>query len=85
MGEFKQILAKGREIVAQQASMGKLRLELRSLEKDRRQVFERLGREAYAQLQDGAIPRLPGFQRPFEVLQELDDRIQALEEELGGL
>ncbi len=85
MDDLKEVLAKGKQILSHQARVGKLRLELMELKQDRRKVFERLGREAYNQLLDGAIPKLVEFERPFEVLQDLDERIRALEEELGAV
>ena len=85
MDEFRRAVAAGRDMLAHQARLGKTRLELLRLEKDRRKVFERLGREAYQQLADGTIPRLPSFERPFQVLQELEERIRRLEEQIGGV
>jgi len=83
--EMRGVLARGQAALSRQAHLGRVRLELVQLKRDERAVYERLGREVRRLLQDEVLPMQVELQRPSEVLDELEARIQSLEEDLGTL
>lgn len=81
---LKDIFARSREEVVRGARLGKVRLDVYQLRKDREHKLQKLGEAAYALLIGGAL-RHPELVELFEELAGLDDRIAVGEAEISEL
>lgn len=77
-GLMRAVLGRGKQQVERAAAEGRNRLELRTLRRDRDQMYQKLGREV-RRLHEGGELHHPGVARGVERLRELDEKIRALE------
>jgi hypothetical protein len=82
-GLVRAMLGRGKHQVERAAAEGRNRLELRTLRKDRDQMYQKLGREV-RRLQEGGELSHPGVARGVARLSELDEKIRALEGVVGA-
>lgn len=73
-----RLLDRGREGVGRAAEVGRSRLELRQLQRDRDAFWIRLGKTAYHLVDDGEIEDHPALRKAI-------DRIDALERQIAAL
>lgn len=81
VGLARVLFRRGRVEARKAASIGRLRLDLRQLSRDRDAMYAKLGREARHLVEGGEIDH-PGMRRGVERISELDLRIEALQAEL---
>jgi hypothetical protein len=81
---LKDIFVKSREEVVRGARLGKVRLDVYQLRKDREQLLQRLGVAAYELLVAGSLAH-PDLAGVFHELGDLDVRIAAGEAEISDL
>jgi hypothetical protein len=72
------IFDRGKQELKRLATDGRRRLDLRSLQKDRAKMYEKLGREVENLFAAGEISH-PGLARGVERIQDLDKEISAIE------
>lgn len=77
-GLVERLLLRGRRTLGRAARRGRLRLELRQLERDRDHFWMRLGKTAYHLVEAGEIDH-PGLRKAIARIDELEARIRALE------
>ena len=75
-------LSKSRDGVLKGARLGRLRLDLLQLKRDKDLMYQRLGREAFYLLQEDRLPHLVELEKPYRKILELEGRIQSLEQQL---
>lgn len=81
---LKEIFVKSKEEVVRGAQLGKVRIDVFQLRKDREHFMQRLGEECYDLLVAGTIEH-EDLIRPFEKIRALDARIVEYEEEIAQL
>jgi outer membrane biosynthesis protein TonB len=81
---LKDIFARSREEVVRGARLGKVRLDVYQLRKDREQGLQKLGEAAYELLQAGAIGHA-SLAEQLAALQEIDAKIAVADEEISEL
>lgn len=77
-GLMRAVLGRGKHQVERAAAEGRNRLELRTLRRDRDQMYQKLGSEVRRLHEAGELSH-PGVAKGVERLSELDAKIQALE------
>ncbi|MCO4744450.1 MAG: hypothetical protein KC912_06670 [Proteobacteria bacterium] len=77
-GALSRLLVRGRGSVGRAAEAGRIRLELRQIQKDRDAFWIRLGKTAYHLVGDGEIEDHPALRKAIE-------RIDALEQQVAEL
>ncbi len=80
---FNSLVERSRGEVSRIATGGRRRIDLRSLRKDRRRIYEKLGKEVEALVEAGEVSH-PGLIRGVERLQELDREIESLQKSQGS-
>lgn len=75
---LRRLMHRGRKRLDQAATTGRQRLEIRQAQKDRDQFWMRLGRTAYALVQEGEIDH-PALRKAMQRIDELEGRIKELE------
>ena len=83
-GNLKEIFLKSKEEVARGAQIGKVRIDVFQLRKDREHFMQRLGEEAYDLLQREELAHAD-LEKPYAKVLELDERIVAVESEIEAL
>ncbi|MBJ93862.1 MAG: hypothetical protein CMP23_05220 [Rickettsiales bacterium] len=83
-GNLKEIFLKSKDEVARGAQLGKVRIDVFQLRKDREHFLQRLGEEAYELLRAGQLSH-PDLEKPFAKVIDLDERIVAVEAEVERL
>ena len=78
-------VSRGVSEVEKQAQSGKLLLEIRQEGSKRSALLERMGREAFFLRQAGELSQYSQFERPFQLIHELDVKIALLEKQLTAL
>lgn len=78
-------VSRGVSEVEKQAQSGRLLLEIRQEGSKRSALLERMGREAFFLRQAGELSQFSQFERPFQLIHELDVRIAQLEKQLTAL
>ena len=73
------VLSKGKKEIKHFASDGRRRLDLRSLQKDRMKMYEKLGREVECLIEAGEISH-PGLCRGVDRIHQLDEQIKVLKQ-----
>jgi len=81
---MRRLLSRGREELGKAADRGRTRLELRQLRSDRDHFWIRLGKTAYRLVESGEIDH-PALHKAIGRIDELEDRIRALEAEQKAL
>jgi hypothetical protein len=81
---LKDIFVKSKEEVVRGAALGKVRIDVYQLRKDREHFMQRLGEEAYDLLVAGDIAH-DGLARVFEKIQGVDQQIVEYEEEIARI
>ena len=79
----RRLWTRGRQEVERAALLGRVRLEVRQLNKDRDQFWMRLGKTAYRLVESGDIEH-PALTKAMKRLDEIDARIRALEQKYGA-
>lgn len=77
------IFDKGRDEVIKSSRVGKARLELSSLKRERERVFERLGEEVYRRYKEKAAS-IPGIESFFTEIDIISLKLSSKERELKG-
>jgi len=80
-GNLKEIFLKSKDEVARGAQLGKVRIDVFQLRKDREHFMQRLGEEVYDLLQREEIAH-SDLEKPYAKVLELDERIVAVEAEI---
>lgn len=80
-GLVRAVLGRGKKEVERAAAEGRNRLELRTLRRDRDQMYQKLGKEVRRLSEAGELDH-PGVRRGVGRLADLDARIAALEAKL---
>ena len=83
-GNLKDIFLKSKDEVARGAQLGKVRIDVFQLRKDREHFLQRLGEEAYELNQQGELSHAD-LEKPYGKVKEVDDRIEAAELEMEEL
>jgi hypothetical protein len=83
-GNLKEIFLKSKEEVARGAQIGKVRIDVFQLRKDREHFMQRLGEETYDLLQREELAHAD-LEKPYAKVLELDERIVAVESEIEAL
>ena len=83
-GNLKEIFLKSKDEVARGAQLGKVRIDVFQLRKDREHFMQRLGEEVYDLLQRDEIAHAD-LDKAYAKVVELDDRIVAVEVEIEQL
>jgi len=83
-GNLKEIFLKSKDEVARGAQLGKVRIDVFQLRKDREHFMQRLGEEAYELLQREEIAH-SDLEKAYAKVLELDERIVAVEAEIEDL
>ncbi len=83
-GNLKEIFLKSKDEVARGAQLGKVRIDVFQLRKDREHFMQRLGEEVFDLLQRGEIAHAD-LEKPYAKVVELDERIVAVEAEIEEL
>jgi hypothetical protein len=78
----RRLWSRGRQEVERAATLGRVRLELRQLARDRDQFWIRLGKTAYRLVESGDIEH-PALTKAMKRLDEIDSRIGDLEKKYG--
>ncbi len=81
---LKEIFVKSKEEVVRGAQLGKVRIDVFQLRKDREHFMQRLGEECYDLLVAGTVEHAD-LSKPFEKIRALDARIVEYEEEIAEL
>lgn len=74
----RRILDRGRHEIERAAQQGRVRLELRALQRDRDQFWIRLGKTAYRLVESGELEH-PAIRKAMKRLDDLERRIRDLE------
>ena len=80
-GTLREIFDKSRDEISRASRLGKTRIDLFQLEKDREHFLQRLGEECYELIQAGTIAH-DDLNGPYEKLQVLDERKAEYEAEV---
>jgi len=83
-GNLKEIFLKSKDEVARGAQLGKVRIDVFQLRKDREHFMQRLGEETYELLQREELAHAD-LEKPYAKVLELDERIVAVEAEIEAL
>ena len=83
-GNLKEIFLKSKDEVARGAQLGKVRIDVFQLRKDREHFMQRLGEETYELLQREELAH-GDLEKPYAKVLELDERIVAVEAEIEAL
>jgi len=83
-GNLKEIFLKSKDEVARGAQIGKVRIDVFQLRKDREHFLQRLGEEAYDLMQQDEIAHAD-LDKAFGKVKSIDDRIEAVEAEIEVL
>ena len=83
-GNLKEIFLKSKDEVARGAQLGKVRIDVFQLRKDREHFLQRLGEEAYDLMVRGDVEHAD-LTKPFAKVKAIDDRIEAVEAQIEGL
>lgn len=79
---MRRLWSRGRQEVERAATLGRVRLELRQLARDRDQFWIRLGKTAYRLVESGDIEH-PALAKAMKRLDEIESRIGDLEKKYG--
>ena len=75
---MRRLLTRGRDGLGRAADSGRVRLELRQLQRDRDHFWIRLGKTAYRLAESGEIDH-PALQKAMKRIDELERKIRSLE------
>ena len=84
LGGLRDIFLKSKDEVVKGASLGKTRIELFQLRKDREALMQRLGEQAHALMVDGGLKH-PDLSNAFGKIRDVDQRIEDFEAEAAEI
>jgi hypothetical protein len=77
-------LNKGKEEVIRLSKMGKIKLDMQMMERDKNSIFQKMGEETYKGLKTGTLNK-NAFKKYVEKIEKIDTKIAESQEKLSEL